>query len=66
MLSRNKIKYIQSLKQKKHRQEHGLFVVEGEKLVREFLQSDWIVDKVYSTSDWKGGAEIISNKVFKY
>lgn len=62
MLSRNQIKFIQSLKQKKHRQDHGIFVVEGEKVVREFLQSNWVVDKVYSTSEWEGGSERISNK----
>jgi RNA methyltransferase, TrmH family len=62
MLSRNQIKFIQSLKQKKCRQEHGLFVVEGEKVVQEFLRSDWVVDRIYSTSEWGGGSERISNK----
>ena len=62
MLSRNQIKFIQSLKQKKNRQEAGVFVVEGEKVVREFLRSDWVVDKVYATADWEGGAERISTK----
>lgn len=34
-LSKNKIKYIQSLKDKKGREEHGTFVVEGDKMVAE-------------------------------
>jgi TrmH family RNA methyltransferase len=37
MLSKNKIKYIQSLKDKKHRTEHSTFVAEGAKLVFDLL-----------------------------
>ncbi len=37
MLSKNKIKYIQSLDSKKKRQEEGLFVAEGPKLVGDLL-----------------------------
>lgn len=36
-LSKNKIKYIRSLKDKKHRSEHGTFVAEGNKLVFDLL-----------------------------
>ena len=36
-LSKNKIQYIQSLKDKKHRLEHGTFVAEGTKLVFDLL-----------------------------
>lgn len=38
-LSKNKIKWIRSLQQKKFRDELGLFVVEGEKMVSEALES---------------------------
>lgn len=37
-LSKNKIKYIQSLKDKKYREEHDTFVVEGDKMVAELLE----------------------------
>jgi TrmH family RNA methyltransferase len=37
-LSKNKIKWIQSLRQKKHRDEEGLFILEGEKMVLEALE----------------------------
>jgi len=40
------IKLIKSLSQKKFRDEHGLFVVEGEKLVEELLQSDFVIKKI--------------------
>lgn len=36
-LSKNKLKYIRSLKEKKHRSEHGTFVAEGNKLVCDLL-----------------------------
>ncbi len=39
-LSKNKIKWIRSLQQKKNREEFGLFVVEGEKMVNEALESN--------------------------
>jgi RNA methyltransferase, TrmH family len=39
MLSKSKIKYIQSLRQKKYRDEAGVFVAEGPKVVQEFLES---------------------------
>lgn len=37
MLSKNQSKFIISLQKKKVREEEGLFVIEGDKLVREFL-----------------------------
>ncbi|NLJ01657.1 MAG: RNA methyltransferase [Bacteroidales bacterium] len=38
-LSRNKIKFIRSLKEKKFRNEHRVFVAEGDKLVCDLLQN---------------------------
>lgn len=37
MISKNKAKFIISLQKKKARDEEGLFVIEGDKIVREFL-----------------------------
>ena len=45
-LSANEIKFIKSLSQKKFREESGLFVVEGEKMVREALSSRFQVTQV--------------------
>ncbi|WP_108244744.1 TrmH family RNA methyltransferase [Muricauda brasiliensis] len=39
MVTKNQIKLVVSLKQKKYRSQHGLFVVEGEKLVDELLSA---------------------------
>jgi TrmH family RNA methyltransferase len=39
MISKSQLKYIQSLGQKKYRDEAGVFIAEGPKLVKELLQS---------------------------
>ena len=50
-ISNNEIKKVKSLLQKKFRDELGLFVVEGEKMVEEALASEMVVEKVYRTED---------------
>jgi TrmH family RNA methyltransferase len=47
VLSANKIKFIRSLSQKKFREEHGLFIAEGEKIVQEALNSGYNVKEVF-------------------
>lgn len=56
MLSKNELKYIQSLCQKKQRQEEGLFIAEGPKLVGELLESNYSIRKIYATPEWVGPA----------
>ncbi len=53
MLSKNKIKFINRLKQKKFRSETGLFIMEGDKLVSELLSNrkESIVQLV-ATTGW--------------
>ena len=50
-LSANHIKAIRSLSNKKYRDETGLFVVEGEKMVSEALESDFQVVEVWRRDD---------------
>ena len=52
MLSKNRIKFINSLKKKKFREKHRQFIVEGDKTVREFLNSDYTINQVISTKNW--------------
>lgn len=49
MLSKNVLKYLSSLQQKKYRQEYGAFLVEGAKSVLELLASDFEVEMVVAT-----------------
>ncbi|MGB5417283.1 TrmH family RNA methyltransferase [Algibacter sp.] len=52
MLPKSQIKLITSLKQKKYRQQHGFFVVEGVKTITEFLQSNLKLYKLYTTESF--------------
>jgi len=47
VLSINQKKYINSLQQKKFRAQHGTFLVEGEKMVEELIQSDFEIEFVF-------------------
>ncbi len=51
MVVKNQIKFIKSLQQKKYRTQHGLFVVEGVKLVNELVRSTLSMRKLYKTAD---------------
>ena len=46
-ISNNEIKKVKSLQQKKFRDETGLFIVEGEKMVDEAMHSRFKVDQIY-------------------
>ncbi len=52
MLSKNTVKFIKSLHQKKYRVESGKFFVEGEKSVLEVLQSSFIVELLLVTQEF--------------
>jgi len=53
MLSKNTIKYIQSLRLKKFRQKYRNFVAEGEKIALEILQGqELIIEGLYALPEW--------------
>lgn len=52
MLSKNEIKYIQSLCQKKQRTAERLFIVEGVKLVKELIDANYPVKNIYALEEW--------------
>jgi TrmH family RNA methyltransferase len=62
MLTKNQIKLIRSLSLKKNRQKHKLFIVEGEKLVDEVLNSNWKIECIYATKEWIGDDAVIISK----
>lgn len=53
MISKNEVKYIQSLSHKKNRDADGVFIAETPKLVNELLQSSVSVKKIYATPAWQ-------------
>jgi RNA methyltransferase, TrmH family len=52
MITKNQIKYINSLQQKKFRVENQSFVVEGAKSVLELLQSDFEIELLFVTKEF--------------
>lgn len=53
MISKNNIKYIQSLHLKKRRDEENIFVVEGPKMVSELINSTLNIRQIYATdANW--------------
>lgn len=66
MLSKNTVKFIKSLHQKKYRLESGKFFVEGEKSVVEVLQSSFTVDLLLVTQEFATKhAALLSGKAFE-
>ncbi len=47
MVVKSQIRLIKSLQQKKYRNEHGLFVVEGIKVIKELLNADMQIAELY-------------------
>jgi TrmH family RNA methyltransferase len=52
MLSKAQIKYIRSLNQQKYRKEHRSFIAEGDKIVREWLDSTASVQHITAVESW--------------
>jgi TrmH family RNA methyltransferase len=52
MASKSTISFLRSLQQKKFRNEEGLFVVEGPKMVSEVIKSSFIVKSIFATQEW--------------
>ncbi len=51
-ISKNQIKLIQSLSQKKYRSKHQLFIAEGVKVVNELLKSAFELEQLFATNDF--------------
>ncbi len=67
MASKSTISFLRSLQQKKFRNQEGLFIIEGPKMVSEALKSSFVVKNIYAVDAWnpelniKVPLEIISN-----
>jgi RNA methyltransferase, TrmH family len=54
MLTKAELQRLRSLREKKHREALGLFVVEGEKVVSELLAAKFSFAEIYATPVWPG------------
>lgn len=52
MISKNQLKLIHSLEQKKQRKKSGLFLVQGEKNVAELFKSDFEIVNLFATTEY--------------
>ena len=52
MLSKAEIKRLSRYKQSKFRNQDNLFVVEGEKMLSELLESEYDIQAIYATAPW--------------
>ena len=52
MISKQKIKFISSLKHNKYRLKYNCFVVEGAHIVSEFISSNFKIHSIYGTKEW--------------
>ena len=61
-ISKNQLKVITSLSQKKYREKHGLFIAEGVKVVEELLQSSLKVMQLFALDDYdlKGFEDVVT------
>jgi TrmH family RNA methyltransferase len=62
-ISKNQLKIITSLSQKKYRQKHHLFIAEGKKVVNELLNSSFVIDTLFATDEFK--TDISSDKIIR-
>lgn len=63
MLSKNEVKYIQSLYHKKQRQQEGVFIAQGPKLLSELLASDYVIQKIYAVDNWIKNNESLTQPI---
>jgi TrmH family RNA methyltransferase len=54
MLTKAEIQRLRSLREKKHREALGLFLIEGEKGVGDLLAGGFHLEEIYATPDWGG------------
>lgn len=62
MLSKNQLKLVNSLRLQKYRQEHGLFIAEGVKLVDEALKSSFEIHQLFATPEWIAAGHLPKNR----
>jgi RNA methyltransferase, TrmH family len=58
VLTKAELQRLRSLREKKHREELGVFVVEGEKVVAELIAAKFPLREVYATPAWTGSPAI--------
>ena len=68
MITKNEIKFLKSLSQKKYRIQSQKFLVEGKRIVKELIQSKALIDQIYVSEDFinKNADFILLNSNINY
>jgi TrmH family RNA methyltransferase len=61
MITKAQVKHIRSLEDKKYRYKCNEFVVEGEKMVQELVNSSLTINCIYATKDWIEKNQMLKN-----
>ena len=61
MLSKQQIKFINSLKHNKYRLKYNCFVAEGNHVVNEFIKSIFKLKLIVSTQEWQVKSKVKTN-----
>ena len=61
MITKAQVKHIRSLEDKKYRYKCNEFVVEGEKMVQELINSSMTINCIYATKEWIEKNQMIKN-----
>jgi len=56
VLTKAELQRLRALREKKHREAEGVFVVEGEKVIGELLAANFPFAEIYATGDWQPAA----------
>lgn len=63
MLSKNDIKQVHLLEQKKHRTQSGLFVAEGPKVVGDLLRHGFLPQRLFATVDYQSPVPVSTTEI---
>lgn len=67
MISKNQIKFIQSLKIKKYRIQHNYFIAEGPKLAQDIIHSSLKVVQLFALESWlKNNANLLEERKINF
>lgn len=63
MISKNQIKFVKQLDQKKYRKRENVFVAEGPKVVGDLLACGFVPHSIYATTDWQPSKNVSFQEV---
>ena len=63
MISKNQIKFIKTLHKSKNRKQENKFIVEGVKVVDEFINSKFSVLSIYATAEWIAASDTLAENI---